>query len=184
MVKTENIMPIEVIEGKIMYVRNQKVILDYNLAKLYRVPTGVFLQSVVRNIRRFPDDFMFRLNEEEVNSLRSQIVISKRGGRRYLPYVFTEQGVAMLSGVLRSERAISVNIEIMRTFVRLREILSSHKELARKIEQMEKQYDAQFKIVFDAIRQLMNVPGKSKKRIGFTVDEPTFRYVANRKKHI
>ena len=125
-------------------------------------------QAVKRNLRRFPDDFMFQLSRDELASLKSQIVISSWGGsRRAAPYAFTEQGVAMLASVLRSKRAIQVNIAIVRTFVRLREMLATHKDLARKLRQMEKKYDAQFKAVFDAIRELMAPPPKSARQIGF-----------------
>lgn len=133
--------------------------LDRDLSQLYGVSTKVFNQAVRRNKDRFPPDFMFQLTIQEFRSLRSQIVTSnKRGGRRYRPYAFTEQGVAMLSSVLRSKRAVQVNIEIMRAFVRLREMIESHKDLARKLEALEKRYDAQFKVVFDAIRELMISP--------------------------
>ena len=145
--------------------------LDKDLAELYGVETGALNRAVKRNIDRFPFDFMFQLTQKEYKSLRCQIGISSRGGRRYLPMVFTEQGVAMLSSVLNSERAIDVNIAIMRAFVKLREILASHKDLARKFEQMEKKYDTQFKVVFDAIRQLMTPPPEtSKRKIGFHTD--------------
>ncbi len=152
--------------------------LDADLAELYGVETRVLLQAVSRNQKRFPKDFMFQLSKEEYELLRSQIVISKkgRGGRRYLPYVFTEQGVAMLSSVLRSEEAVQVNIEIMRAFVRLRELVATHKDLARKLEALEKKYDAQFKIVFDAIRELMAPPEPRKRKIGFLVKERGARY--------
>ncbi len=140
-----------------------------DLSELYEVETRALIQAVKRNIGRFPPDFMFQLNNQEVIGLRSQFVISKsgRGGRRYMPYVFTEQGVAMLSSVLNSERAIQVNIAIMRAFVKLREMLATHKDLAKKLDEMEKKYDAQFKIVFDAIRQLMTSPETKKRKIGF-----------------
>ncbi|MDX6499590.1 MAG: hypothetical protein QOG23_2850 [Blastocatellia bacterium] len=144
--------------------------LDSELAELYQVPTKVFNQAVSRNRNRFPKDFMFQLTVEEDESLRSQIVTSKvgRGGRRYRPYVFTEQGVAMLSSVLNSERAVQVNIAIMRAFVRLREMMESNKELAAKLDALEKKYDAQFSVVFQAIRKLMQPsPAKNSRRIGF-----------------
>ena len=162
-------LPAEVIEKKILFVRGQKVMLDSDLAVLYGVETKVLIQAVKRNINRFPDDFMFQLTKEEFESLRSQFVTSKeaRGGRRYMPYVFTEHGVAMLSSVLNSDRAIEVNIAIMRAFVKLREMLSSNKELARKLEEMEQKYDEQFRVVFDAIRALMAQPDKPKEKIGF-----------------
>jgi hypothetical protein len=150
------IVPIEVIERKIYLIRREKVMLDSDLAKLYGVTTKRLNEQVRRNLKRFPLDFMFQLNEEETEILRSQIATSRfqHGGRRYLPYVFTEQGVAMLSSVLNSERAILVNVEIMRTFVKLRKMITSHAELAKKLDALEKKYDAQFKVVFDAIREL------------------------------
>lgn len=141
--------------------------LDADLAELYGVEPRVLIQAVKRNIDRFPQDFMFQLTKREFSDLRSQIVMSSWGGRRYPPYAFTEHGVAMLSSVLRSKRAVRVNIEIMRAFVRLRQILASHKELARKLEELEKKYDAQFKVVFDAIRELMTPPEPKRRRIGF-----------------
>jgi len=142
--------------------------LDSDLAALYGVETKVLVQAVKRNIERFPEDFMFRLNKKEFVILRSQIVTSSDwGGRRYAPYAFTEQGVAMLSSVLHSQRAIQVNIEIMRAFIRLRQMLASHAELARKLDELEKKYDAQFKEVFEAIRQLMTPPEPKRRPIGF-----------------
>ena len=173
-----NILTSERIERSILLIRGHKVMLDADLAELYGVETRALLQAVSRNQKRFPEDFMFQMSKEEYELLRSQIVISKkgRGGRRYLPYVFTEQGVAMLSSVLRSERAVQVNIEIMRAFVRLRELVATHKDLARKLETLEKRYDAQFKIVFDAIRELMAPPTPKKRKIGFLIKERTARY--------
>ncbi len=153
----QELIPVEVIERKIYLIRGHKVMLDNDLAELYGVPTKRLNEQVRRNLRRFPDDFMFQLTDEEAVILRSQFATSKRGGRRYLPYVFTEQGVAMLSTVLNSERAIEVNIAIMRVFVKLREMISSHKDLAKRLDDLEKKYDAQFKVVFDAIRQLYPV---------------------------
>lgn len=151
--------------------------LDADLAELYGVPTKVLNQAVKRNKERFPPDFMFRLSREEFGILRSQAVTSSQwGGRRIPPYVFTEQGVAMLSSVLKSQRAVQVNIEIMRAFVRLREMLSSHKDLARKLEALEKKYDVQFKVVFEAIRQLMSPPEPKKRKIGFLVSERAAKY--------
>ena len=142
--------------------------LDADLAELYGVPTKALVQAVKRNSGRFPEDFMFQLNAEEDANLRSQRVISSSwGGRRTRSYAFTEQGVAMLSSVLRSERAIQVNVEIMRTFVRLRAILATHADLARKLAKLEKKYDAQFRVVFDAIRELMGPPSKPTRPIGF-----------------
>jgi len=152
--------------------------LDADLAVLYGVSTKRLNEQVRRNRSRFPDDFMFQLTAEEIRSLRSQFATSKqgRGGRRYAPLVFTEQGIAMLSTVLNSERAIQVNIEIMRAFVRLREMIATHKELARKLEALEKRYDAQFKVVFDAIRALMAPPVPNRRKIGFLVKERAARY--------
>ena len=166
----KELIPVEIIESKIYLIRGEKVMLDSDLAVLYEVKTFNLNKAVKRNIDRFPIDFMFQLTNEEAASLRFQIGMSKtegRGGRRYLPYVFTEQGVAMLSTVLNSERAVKVNIEIMRTFVRLRQMLASNAELSRKLQALEKKYDAQFKVVFDAIRQLMSPAVPKKSKIGF-----------------
>lgn len=175
----EAIIPIEVIERKIYLIRGQKVMLDSDLAELYRVTIKRLNEQVRRNIRRFPSDFMFQLSSEETEFLRSQIATLKAGRgkhRKYLPYVFTEQGVAMLSGVLNSDRAVQVNIAIMRTFVKLREMIASHKGLAKRLDELENKYDAQFKIVFDAIRQLMATPEPREKKIGFRVRERKARY--------
>ena len=162
-------MPVERIAQSILLIRNQKVMLDADLAALYGVDTRVLIQAVKRNIDRFPADFMIQLTKQEFDDLRSQIVTSSWGGRRYPPYAFTEQGVSMLSSVLRSKRAIQVNIEIMRAFVQLRRILASRADLARKRSALEKKYDAQSKVVFDAIRGLMAPPEPKKKReIGFS----------------
>ena len=174
------LVPIEKIENIIFTIRGYKVLLDTHLADLYGVETRVLIQAVKRNDDRFPDDFMFQLSHDEFDSLRSQIVISKgKGGRRYLPYVFTEQGVAMLSSVLRSKRAIEVNIAIMRAFVQLRKTLDSHAELARKLVDLEKRFeshDEQIQAIFEAIRQLMAPPDKKVKKIGFTVKEKQKAY--------
>lgn len=163
------------IELSILTLRSERVMLDADLADLYQVETRELLQAVRRNAARFPDDFMFQLTPGEWDSLRSQIVISKRrGGRRYRPYAFTEQGVAMLSSVLRSPRAIQANIEIMRAFVRLRRIVESHEDLARKLTELEKKYDHRFAVVFEAIRQLMEQPAdRPAERIGFRPPERT-----------
>jgi hypothetical protein len=164
------LLPIEVIERKILLIRGKKVMLDSDLAKLYGVETFNLNKAVKRNIDRFPEDFMFQLTKEGADSLRFQIGMSKtkgRGGRRYLPYAFTEQGVAMLSSVLNSERAVQVNIAIMRVFVKLREMIASNKELAKKLDKLEKKYDTQFKVVFDAIRELMTPIEPKLRRIGF-----------------
>lgn len=167
----ESLIPQERIERSILLIRGEKVMLDADLAALYEVTTFNLNKAVKRNLDRFPEDFMFRLTKDEADRLRFQIGMSKpsgRGGRRYLPYAFTEQGVAMLSSVLRSKRAVRVNVEIMRTFVRLRQILASHADLARKLDGLEQKYDRQFKIVFDAIRELMKPPEPPRKgRIGF-----------------
>lgn len=166
-----SLLPVERIERAILLVRGHKVLLDWDLATLYRVTTGNLNKAVNRNLDRFPEDFMFQLTEEETEELlRFQIGISKpgRGGRRYRPYAFTEQGVATLSSVLKSRRAVAVNVEIMRAFVRLRQLLATHAELARKLDTLEKKYDAQFRVVFDAIRELMTpLPPMKKPPIGF-----------------
>jgi len=163
------LLPQETIESKIFFLRGKRVMLDRDLAILYGVETRALNQAVRRNMRRFPEDFMFQLTKEEMESWKSQIVISNREkmGLRRRPYAFTEQGVAMLSSVLNSDRAIQVNIQIMRTFTKLREMLLAHKDLKRKIEDMEKKYDYQFKIVFDAIKQLLEPPTEPKGKIGF-----------------
>ena len=171
------IVPMERITNKIYLIRKQKVMLDMDLAELYGVETRTLVQAIKRNIDRFPSDFMFQVSKEEFASLRSQFVISKgKGGRRYPPYAFTEQGVAMLSSVLNSKRAIQVNIQIMRAFTQLRQMLSTHKDLKKKIEAMEKKYDKQFKIVFEAIKQLLEADETPKKKIGFTVKEKLGTY--------
>ncbi len=171
MAELANLFPIERIVRSILVIRGHKVLLDNDLAELYGVPTKRLNEQVRRNRDRFPEDFMFRLNAEESAALRSQFAtldIGRGKYRKYSPYVFTEQGVAMLSSVLKSKRAVQVNIAIMRAFVELREMLGSHKDLARKLEAMEKKYDSQFKVVFDAIRELMKPPEMPPKRkIGF-----------------
>lgn len=156
----------ERIENAIYLIRGEKVMLDRDLALLYEVETKVLNRAVKRNLQRFPSDFMFQLTADEAFVLRCQIGTSNegRGGRRYLPYVFTEQGVAMLSSVLNSERAILVNIEIMRAFVKLRQLLASNAELSHRLEELEGKYDKQFKVVFDAIRHLMTTPACVRKR--------------------
>jgi len=163
------LLPAERIERMILLIRGKKVMLDAGLAELYGVETRILIRAVRRNLDRFPADFMFQLEYQEVRNLRSQFGISNEGpgGRRYLPYAFTEYGVAMLSSVLRSRQAIHVKIEIMRAFGRLRHILSTHKDLARKLEDLEKKYDSQFKVVFDAIRRLMAPPPRESRKIGF-----------------
>ena len=167
--KSQLMIPEERIEKKILLIKGQKVMLDKDLAELYDVPTKSLNLAVKRNITRFPVDFMFRLTKKEVDSLRFQVETSKkgRGGRRYLPYVFTQEGVAMLSSVLNSPRAIAVNIAIMRVFVKLRQILATHKDLAQKVTELEKKYDGQFRVVFEAIRRLMREEEKPKYPMGF-----------------
>jgi hypothetical protein len=167
-----SIVPVARIEHAILLLRGQKVMLSTHLAELYEVEPRALVQAVKRNIKRFPTDFMFQLTGAEFANLKSQIVTSSWGGiRRAPPYAFTEQGVAMLSSVLRSRRAMQVNVEIMRAFVRLRRMLTSHAELARKLTEMEKTYDAQFKVVFDALRQLMAPPEPKRRGIGFRAEE-------------
>jgi hypothetical protein len=166
---TQSVIPRAGIENRIFLLRGEKVMLSTDLAGLYHVAPRVLIQSVKRNAERFPADFMFQLTAKEFQNLKSQFVISSWGGvRRANPYAFTEQGVAMLSSVLRSKRAVRVNIEIMRAFVRLRRILATHQDLARKLAALEKKYDAQFRAVFDAIRELMRPP---KRQIGFRQDQ-------------
>ena len=173
-----SIVPTERITDKIYLLRGKKVLMDRDLAALYGVETAQLKRAVRRNIERFPDDFMFELTKQELENWRCQFGTSnsEKMGLRYRPMVFTEQGVAMLSSVLRSRRAIEVNIDIMRAFVRLREMMTSNLELARKLEEMEKKYDEQFKVVFDAIRALMVETEKPKRKIGFEVKEPKARY--------
>ena len=170
-------IPVEVVKGKIYLIREQKVLLDSDLAEMYGVETSNLNKAVKRNIDRFPQDFMFQLTSEEAGSLRFQIGISKpqgRGGRRYMPYVFTEQGVAMLSSVLNSERAVQVNIAIMRAFVQMRELAASNRELANKFTDLERRvgsHDEAIRTLFDAIRQMMKPEEKERKPIGFKVEE-------------
>lgn len=167
-----NTLPEERIEGRILLIRGKKALLDRDLAVLYGVETKVLNQAVRRNIARFPEDFMFQLTLEEVESLRSQIVTSKigRGGQRYAPVAFTEQGVAMLSSVLKSERAIMVNVQIIRTFSKLREMVANSEFLRLKLEAMEKRYDGQFSVVFDALRKLLSTEVDEPPTIGFKID--------------
>lgn len=164
-----SLVPIERIENAIYLIRGEKVMVDRDLALLYGVETKMLNRAVKRNLRRFPSDFMFQLTVDEADVLTYQIGTSNkgRGGRRYLPYVFTEQGVAMLSSVLNSERAVLVNVEIMRAFVKLRQMLASNAELSRRLDKLESKYDRQFKVVFDALRELMSPPVRNRKEIGF-----------------
>ena len=167
----QNLVPLDRIERAILALRGQRVLLDSDLAALYGVGTKTLNRAVKRNLSRFPADFMFRLTKAETSGLRGQFGTSKdRGGRRYLPYAFTEQGVAMLSSVLHSQRAVRVNIGIMRTFVRLRQMLQTNAELARKLAVLERKCDVQFKAVFEAIRELMTPPVKPRRPIGFDCD--------------
>ena len=159
----------EIIEQKIFLILGKKVILDRDLALLYGIETKVFNQAVKRNLKRFPEDFMFQLNWEEAQLSRSQIVTLKGKNIKYLPYAFTEHGILMLSSVLNSDKAIEVNIQIMRTFTKLRELILVHKDLRIKIEDLEKKYDSQFKIVFTALRKLIDPPQKPKTPIGFII---------------
>lgn len=176
------LVPAEHITRAILILRGHKVLLDTELAELYGVATKVLLQAVKRNAERFPEDFMFQLTDEEWQALRSQTVTSKapRGGRRYLPYAFTEQGVAMLSSVLHSSRAIAVNIQIMRVFVRMRELINSNRELARRLNELEARLDKKLTdhdqviaAILSAIRELMNPPAPKRRPIGFTADLDT-----------
>jgi hypothetical protein len=192
--KDKSWIPAERIERSILLIRGQKVMLDRDLAYLYGVTTKGLNQAVKRHKDRFPEDFMFQLTMEEAKiwwtevkgvGLRSQIVTLKRGEHiKYRPYAFTEHGILMLSSVLNSDRAIKVNIEIMRAFVRLRQILSSNKELSRRLDELENKYDAQFRVVFEAIRQLMRPaePEPPKRRIGFLVEEPKVPYITRTKR--
>ena len=164
-VAIEKFISEETITKKIYMIRGKKVMLDQDLADLYEVETKQLTRQVRRNIERFPQDFMFQLTPHE--SLRCQFGTSKRGGRRYLPYAFTEQGIAMLSSILRSRRAILVNIQIMRAFVVLKRLSLTYTALRHKIDEMEKKYDSQFRVVFEAIRQIMTESEKPRRRIGF-----------------
>jgi hypothetical protein len=173
------------VEARILMLRGQKVLLDRDLAELYGIGTKTLKQAVKRNIERFPDDFAFILDREEVAILRSQIVTSSSdgwGGARYISMAFTEQGVAMLSSVLRSPQAVAINIEIMRTFVRLRRILESNKELARKLEELESDCGEKFRIVFEALDTLLAPPEKKSNPIGFHVREDSGEYKVKKRK--
>jgi hypothetical protein len=163
------LIPVRRIERVILNLRGHHVMLDADLAAIYRVETKDLVRAVRRNPERFPADFMFQLSRKEFEDLRRHFGTSRSwGGRRYRPYAFTEQGVAMLSSVLRSPRAVRVNVEIMRAFVKLRRILESHAGLAKKLDELEQRYDAQFRVVFDAIRELMAPATSKTRRIGFS----------------
>jgi len=178
-------IPVESIVNKIVLLRGEKVLLDSDLAELYDVETKQLKRAVRRHLNRFPEDFMFQLSKEDFQNLRSHFGTSSWGGTRYIPMAFTEQGVAMLSSVLNSARAIEVNIAIMRAFVKLRETLATHKELSRKLSDLEQKlgdHDEQIQAIFEAIRQLMLPPDeKGKKKIGFTVKEKQQKYGKRRK---
>ena len=179
------LVPVEVIVRKILFLRGEKVLLDRDLAELYGVETRVLKQAVRRNIKRFPEDFMFELTEDENRALRSQNVTLKRGQHsKYLPFAFTEQGMAMLSSVLNSDRAIEVNIAIMRAFVQLRQMIVSNKQLARKLKELEArlgEHDEQIQVIFEAIQQLMAPTDKPRKKIGFEVSEGRVSYRKKKK---
>lgn len=171
--KTQALVPAERIESRILLIRGQKVILDSDLAELYQVSTKRLNEQVKRNQERFPEDFMFQLTLEETEALRSQFATSDRGrgGRRYRPFAFTEHGTVMVASVLNSPVAVQASIQVVRAFIRLREILTTHKELARKLAELERKYDQQFKVVFDAIRALMTTPEQKRQRIGFHAED-------------
>jgi len=173
MSENTSLIPVERIERCILLIRGERVMMDSDLAELYGVETKVLNQAVKRNAARFPADFMFRLTSveaDELRRLRSQFVTLKRGEhRKYLPYAFTEHGALMLANVLNSERAAQTSVQVVRAFVRLRQMLASNAELARKLEALEKKYDRQFKVVFDAIRQLISPPVPKRREIGFHV---------------
>ncbi len=175
---SKSLITVELITNKIYLIRNEKVLIDADLAELYGVETKVLNQAVRRNLDRFPEDFMFQLSEDEFENLRSQTVTSSWGGRRYPPFAFTEQGVAMLSSVLKSKSAIQVNIAIMRAFVQLRRFLQSHEELATKLKKLEKEtiekfteQEKQIQLIFETIKQLIIEKQKPKKPIGFTLPD-------------
>src|SRR5881397_2859389 len=176
---SKEIIPVQRIAQAIFVLRGQKVILSQDLAALYGVTVGVLTQAMKRNTKRFPEDFVFQVTAEELRDLKSQIVISSWGGRRHLPYAFTEQGVAMLSSVLNSERAVKVNIAIMRTFVKLRQTLDTNRELAQKFSELEQRvgkHDEEIAGILEAIRRLMAPPEKPGREIGFHVRETAPRY--------
>ena len=178
-----HLIPVEIIEQRIFLIRGEKVMIDRHLAELYAVDTRTFNQSVKRNADRFPVNFMFQLSEkerDEVITICDNLLPLKFA--RTLPYAFTEQGVAMLSGVLRSKRAVQVNIQIMNTFVQLRRMLADNKALAHRLDEMEKKYDAQFKVVFDALRKLISPPDPPKRPIGFRVGEGKTPYIVIKRK--
>ncbi|MDP8202316.1 MAG: ORF6N domain-containing protein [Candidatus Tenebribacter burtonii] len=162
-----DVIPLKNLMNKIVFLRGYKVMLDSDLAELYGVETKRLTEQVKRNPERFPKDFMYQLTNKEFTILKSQFATSSWGGRRYPPYAFTEQGIAMLSSVLHSKRAINVNIAIMRAFVKLRKLLLTNKELNSKLQEIESKYDKQFRIVFEVLQQLVETPDKPRKEIGF-----------------
>lgn len=164
--ETSEIIPQEGVESKILFIRGKKVMLDKDLASLYGVETKMLNRAIKRNQERFPDDFMFQLSKDELENLRYHFGTSSWGGQRYLPHAFTENGVAMLSSVLNSKRAIQVNIQIMRTFTKIRGLLSQHKDLLRRLDELENKYDAQFRVVFDTIKQMIEPSQKAKSGMG------------------
>jgi hypothetical protein len=167
----KELIPVERIENKILLLRGHKIILAHDLSELYGVETKRLLEQVKRNTKRFPEDFMFQLTRQELTNLRSQIATSRWGGTRYLPYAFTEHGALMAANVLNSPKAVEVSVQVTRAFVKLREMAVSHKELSRKLKDLEAKYDKQFDVVFDAIRQLMEPPPvPPKRKIGFPAD--------------
>jgi len=187
MTESQVVVPTETIERRILLIRGQKVLLDMDLAELYAVETRTLKRAVRRNRNRFPPDFMFELTPEEHRILRCQFGTLRWGAHsKYLPFAFTEQGVAMLSGILTSPRAVMVNVAIMRAFVRLRELIASNRELAHRLDELERKYDVQFKVVFDAIRKLMEkpkpYPESPKQKIGFHVSERMVKYGIGRKR--
>jgi hypothetical protein len=177
----KSLVAMEVVEKKILLIRGQKVILDVDLAELYDVETKVFNQAVKRNIDRFPKDFMFQLTADEARTIRSQFVTASRRNIRYLPYAFTEHGIIMAASILNSQRAIDASVYVVRAFIRLREMIASHKDLTKKLNELEKKYDGQFQIVFEAIRQLIEVEEKPKRKIGY-ISESKVAYRTTRKR--
>jgi hypothetical protein len=178
----KSLVAIEVVEKKILLIRGQKVILDVDLAELYNVTTKVFNQAVKRNIDRFPKDFMFQLTADEALTIRSQFVTASRRNIRYLPYALTEHGIIMAASILNSQRAIDASVYVVRAFIKLREMIASHKDLTKKLNELEKKYDGQFQIVFEAIRQLIEVEEKPKRKIGFIARERQTAYRSSRKR--
>ena len=179
-----SLVPVEIIQSKIFFIQGQKVIFDRDLAELYGVSTKRFNEQVKRHIKRFPSDFMFQLKQKEWDNLRSQFATSSWGGRRYPPYLFTEQGVAMLSSVLKSKRAAQVNISIMRAFVRIRELVMSNKVILQKLESLERKYashDVKIETLFEEMREFMAEPKKPARRIGFRPPDPSGKTKARKR---